>query len=70
MYELTGGTGVNVPNTTSLRTRSRHSAVGIATSYGMNYRGSRIFSFLFRPDRLWGPPSLLSNGYQGLFPLW
>jgi hypothetical protein len=21
-----------------------------------------------RPDRFWGPPSLLSNGYQGLFP--
>jgi hypothetical protein len=20
-----------------------------------------------RPDRFWGPPSLLSNGYQGLF---
>jgi hypothetical protein len=23
---------------------------------------------LLRPDRLWGPASLLSNGYQGLFP--
>jgi hypothetical protein len=21
-----------------------------------------------RPERLWGSPSLLSNGYQGLFP--
>jgi hypothetical protein len=27
--------------------------------------GSRIFSFPRRPDRLWGPPNLLSNGYQG-----
>jgi hypothetical protein len=27
-----------------------------------------FFSSLPRPERLWGLPSLLSNGYQGLFP--
>jgi hypothetical protein len=30
--------------------------------------GSRIFSSPRRPERLWGPLSLLSNGYWGLFP--
>jgi hypothetical protein len=56
--------------------RSRDSAVGIATVYGLDDRGvgirvpvgSRIFSTLRRPDRFWGPLSLLSNGYRGLFP--
>jgi hypothetical protein len=54
--------------------KSRDSSVGKATGYGLDGRGvgvrdpvgSRIFSSPRRPDRLWGPPSLLSNGYQGV----
>jgi hypothetical protein len=53
--------------------RSRDRAVGIATGYGLDDQGvgvqvtvgSRIFSSPRRPDRLWGPSSLLSNGYRG-----
>jgi hypothetical protein len=47
------------------------SVVGITTGYGLDDRGvgvrvpvgSRLFCSPLRPDRLWGPPSLLSNGY-------
>jgi hypothetical protein len=52
---------------------SQVSIVGIATGYGLDGRGvgvrvpvgPRIFSSPSRPDRLWGPPNLLSNGYRG-----
>jgi hypothetical protein len=47
--------------------------VGIETGYrledgGVRVRGpvgSRIFSSPLRSGWLWGPPSLLSNGYRG-----
>jgi hypothetical protein len=47
--------------------------VGIATGYGRGDRGitvrvpvgARIFTSPRRPDRLWGSPNLLSNGYRG-----
>ena len=53
--------------------RGPGSSVGIATGYGLNGPGiqspigggGEIFST--RPDRPWGPPSPLYNGY-GFFP--
>ena len=42
----------------------RDSSVGIATRYGLGGPGE---IFRTRPDRPWGPPSLLYNGY-GVFP--
>jgi hypothetical protein len=50
--------------------KGRDSAVGIATPYGpagpaIEPGGGEIFRP--RPDRPWGPPSLLFNGY-GVFP--
>jgi hypothetical protein len=46
-----------------------YTQIGIATGYGLDDRGVgaqvlvelRIFTSPYRPDRLWGPPSLLSN---------
>jgi hypothetical protein len=54
----------------------RGSAVGIAIAFGMDDRGvgvlersrSRIFASPYRQDWLWGPLSLLSNGYREPFP--
>jgi hypothetical protein len=51
------------------------SIVGTVTGHGLDdgrvgFRvlvGSKIFSS-HHPDRLWGPPSLQSNGYWGFFP--
>ena len=49
----------------------RDSSVGIATRYGLDGPGieSRWAGEIFRtrPDRLWGPPSLLYSGYR-VFP--
>jgi hypothetical protein len=61
----------------TLPIQSRDRAVSIATGYGLDDRGvgvqvpvgSRIFFSPHHLDQLWGPPSLLSNGYQGLFLL-
>jgi hypothetical protein len=49
----------------------RDNSVGIATRYGLGDPGieSRWGEiFRTRPDRPWGPPSLLQNGYRISFP--
>jgi hypothetical protein len=52
----------------------RDSSVGIVTRYGLDSPGDRIpvgrggEIFHTRPDRPWGPPSLLYNGYRVSFP--
>jgi hypothetical protein len=55
--------------------KSRDSSAGIALGYGLEEFYGSIpgggWEFLSSPpcpERFWGPPSLLSNGYQGLFP--
>jgi hypothetical protein len=55
-------------------TRNQDSSVSIVTGYELDSwnsilsGGKRFFSTPQCPDRIWGPLSLLSNGYLGLFP--
>jgi hypothetical protein len=57
--------------------RSRVSSGSIVSDYGLDDRANRgstpardkgFFLQPLSPDRLWGPPSLLYNGYRGSFP--
>jgi hypothetical protein len=49
---------------------SRGSSVSAVPGYGLDDQGDRgsIPGRGLSPDRLWGPPSLLYNGYWGSFP--
>jgi hypothetical protein len=57
---------------------TKYSIIRTSVSIAMGYwldgrgliigRGKRFFSTPQRPDRLWSPPSLLSNGYWWWFP--
>jgi hypothetical protein len=73
----TATSGKQVKKESNRYMKSRDSSVGIAPGYGLDDRGSRVrfqgrgwefFSSPPRPERLWGPPSLLYNGYKGFFP--
>jgi hypothetical protein len=63
-------------NLCTYRNLGLDSSLGIATGYGLDGKeleidsrqGMWFLSFPQRPDRLWGSPSLLANGYRGVFP--
>jgi hypothetical protein len=49
-------------------------SVSMMSDYRLDDRGSifgtdkGFFFYTLRPDRLWGPPNLLSSGYRESFP--
>jgi len=49
--------------------RGPGSSVGIASDYGLDGPGSNLGGTIFssRPNRPWGPPTLLYNGHR-MFP--
>jgi hypothetical protein len=50
--------------------KNRGITVGIATGYGLDYRGVAVpVTSPYRPHGLWGPPDLLSNRYLGALSL-
>jgi hypothetical protein len=60
----------SIIKTSYLTMVSRDSSVGTATGWTAGVRFParlRFFSSPQRPDRLWSPPILLSNGRRGLF---
>jgi hypothetical protein len=72
--EITWRWNINLDS--HLLTWGSRESVGVATGYELDDQevevpvpvGSWIFSFSRRPDRVWGPPNLVSNGYRGFFP--
>jgi hypothetical protein len=57
-------TSSQFPTPTYLTKRSQDSSVGTGSGYGVPV-GSRIFFPPRYPNRIWGPPNFLSNGYRG-----
>jgi hypothetical protein len=68
-FKMLCRTGFGKKRSDKWQERGRDSSVDVATGYGLDGPGIEKKSrwdkiFRTRPDRLWGPPSLLFNGYR------